>query len=106
MSRPKESTDPLSRDQEIEQSRLRADAAQALVKALKSKMANQEVFGWAVESVTERATEVFGEREKALRWLGTPVRALEFATPISLLAGSKGTADVLAVLGRIEHGVF
>jgi putative toxin-antitoxin system antitoxin component (TIGR02293 family) len=59
-----------------------------------------------VEPIIERATEVIGSREKALRWLGTPVRALKFATPISLLDTKEGKDAVLTVLGRLERGVF
>ena len=41
-----------------------------------------------------------------MRWLGMPVRALNYATPISLLHDPKGRKDVLTVLGRLEHGVL
>jgi uncharacterized protein (DUF2384 family) len=58
------------------------------------------------ESVIGRATEVFANQQKALRWLGTPVRALEYATPISLLGRSDGRSAVLKVLDKIEHGVL
>lgn len=57
-------------------------------------------------SVIHRASEVLGDRSDAMRWLGTPVRALNYATPISLLHDSKGREDVLTVLGRLEHGVL
>ncbi len=60
----------------------------------------------AVEPVIERATEVIGDRDEALRWLGTPVRALDYATPISLLGTPEGIARVRDVLGRMEHGVW
>ena len=59
-----------------------------------------------VDSVIGRATEVFANRQKALRWLGTPVRALEYATPISLLSRPDGSSAVLTVLDKIEHGVL
>jgi uncharacterized protein (DUF2384 family) len=35
--------------------------------------------------VTARAVEVLGSREKALRWLRTPVRSLGDLTPLALL---------------------
>jgi hypothetical protein len=60
----------------------------------------------AVEPVIGRAIEVIGGRDEALRWLGTPVRALDYATPISLLGTSEGIARVHDVLGRMEHGVW
>lgn len=60
----------------------------------------------AVESVIDRVAEVIGDRDEAMRWLGTPVRALDYATPISLLGTKKGAARVEDVLGRMEHGVW
>ena len=59
-----------------------------------------------LDSVIDRATDVIGNRDEAMRWLGTPVRALNFATPISLLGTSEGTARVEHVLGQMEHGVW
>lgn len=60
----------------------------------------------AQAAVIHRATEVIGDRTDAMRWLGTPVRALNYATPISLLHDCAGRDAVLTVLGRIEHGVL
>jgi putative toxin-antitoxin system antitoxin component (TIGR02293 family) len=61
----------------------------------------------AVESsIVDRAIEVIGDKNEALRWLGTPVRDLDYATPVSLIATPKGRTAVLDVLGRIEHGVM
>ena len=56
--------------------------------------------------IADRATEVFGSRQNAMRWLGTPIPALEYETPVSMLDRTEGVNAVLAVLGRIEHGVF
>ncbi len=55
--------------------------------------------------VMQRALEVIGDREQALRWMGTPVRALGYATPISMLSTVPGEQEVLTVLGRLEHGI-
>lgn len=60
----------------------------------------------ALDPIVLRATEVIGDKEDALRWLGTPVRALDYATPISLLGTPQGSEAVLTVLARLEHGVF
>jgi putative toxin-antitoxin system antitoxin component (TIGR02293 family) len=60
----------------------------------------------AETEVMRRATEVLGDEPSAMRWLGTPVRALDYATPISLLHDAKGREAVLSVLGRLEHGVL
>jgi putative toxin-antitoxin system antitoxin component (TIGR02293 family) len=56
--------------------------------------------------VLRRAVEVIGSETEAMRWMGTPVRALNYATPISLLHDAKGYEAVRAVLGRLEHGVL
>lgn len=68
--------------------------------------ASEEVEDQAEAAVLHRAAEVIGDRSDAMRWLGTPVRALNYATPISLLHDSKGREDVLSVLGRLEHGIL
>jgi putative toxin-antitoxin system antitoxin component (TIGR02293 family) len=60
----------------------------------------------AQAAIIHRAVEVIGDEPDAMRWLGTPVRALNYATPISLLHDSKGRDAVLSVLGRLEHGVL
>ena len=58
------------------------------------------------EQLITHATKVFANEQKALRWLGTPVRALAYATPISLLGETKGRVAVLRVLQKIEYGVL
>lgn len=57
-------------------------------------------------SVLARATTVFGTREKALKWLRTPLPALAGATPITKLTTEIGTQRVTEVLGSIEYGVY
>ena len=59
-----------------------------------------------IVDVLARAIEVFGTREKALRWLRAPVRSLGDKTPISLLNTPEGLARVQDTLGRVEHGVW
>jgi len=59
----------------------------------------------AETKVMRRATEVLGDQPSAMRWLGNPVRALDYATPISLLHEAKGREAVLTVLGRLVHGI-
>ncbi len=53
-----------------------------------------------------RATDVFGREDAAFRWLGTPVAALDYATPISCLGTHRGVMRVNDVLTQIEHGVW
>ena len=56
--------------------------------------------------VLARAVEVIGGMEEAARWMGTPVQALDYATPASLMGSRKGRQAVITVLGRLEHGVL
>lgn len=60
----------------------------------------------AINPIVERATEVIGNRQEAMRWLGAPVRGLDFATPISLLATEEGQMRVSDILGQMEHGIW
>ena len=53
-----------------------------------------------------RAAEVFGDRDAALRWLGTPIAALDYATPVSILGTPQGLIRVNDVLTQMEHGVW
>src|SRR5215469_9581016 len=53
-----------------------------------------------------RATEVFGDEDAAFRWLGTPVAALDYATPISCLNTHHGVMRVNDILTQIEHGIW
>ena len=59
-----------------------------------------------IESIERRAVEVIESQEGAMRWLGLPVRALNYATPVSLLGEPEGEARVAALLTKIEHGVL
>jgi putative toxin-antitoxin system antitoxin component (TIGR02293 family) len=58
------------------------------------------------ETVICRAIEVIGDEKEALRWLGMPVPALGYSTPISLLVNPDGQTAVLNVLTQLEHGVL
>lgn len=58
------------------------------------------------EQVFARAVEVIENEERALRWMGTPIKGLGFATPVSLLGTDEGRAAVLKILGQLEYGVW
>jgi putative toxin-antitoxin system antitoxin component (TIGR02293 family) len=60
----------------------------------------------AEASMLAEAIAVIGDEAEAMRWMGTPVRALDYATPISLIHTTKGRQDVRVVLSRLEHGVL
>ena len=68
-------------------------------------ISSSNIISPAVE-VAVRAMEVFGDREKALRWLRSPIRSLGDHIPLSLLNSPAGLARVLDTLGQIEHGVW
>jgi uncharacterized protein (DUF2384 family) len=53
-----------------------------------------------------RATEVLGDQDAAFRWLGTPVPALDYETPIAFLGRPHGVTRVNDVLTQMEHGVW
>jgi putative toxin-antitoxin system antitoxin component (TIGR02293 family) len=59
-----------------------------------------------IEVVRRRAIEVLGTSEKAHHWMETPNGAMGGSTPSELLHSVDGLQVVLAVLARIEHGVF
>ena len=61
---------------------------------------------FAEDSALNKASEVIGDGSEAMRWMGTPVRALGYATPVSLLGTEDGVNSVLAVLSRLGHGVL
>lgn len=59
-----------------------------------------------LERIAEHADRVFGEREKAQRWLRKPNRALDMARPIDLLESETGAHQVHEILHRIDFGMF
>lgn len=60
---------------------------------------------YRLADVVARAEEVLGSREKAVRWLTRPNRALELEEPLTRLETEAGYESVKTLLGRIEHGV-
>lgn len=58
-----------------------------------------------IARVLERATQVLDTQERAVHWLRHENRALG-DVPLNLLTTTFGAEQVLAILGRIEHGVF
>ncbi|MGD0362828.1 MAG: MbcA/ParS/Xre antitoxin family protein [Bryobacteraceae bacterium] len=78
------------------------DIAKTVFVPIKSKAK----LGVTIEPIIERIVEGIGNREQPMRWLGTPVRALDFATPISMLGATEGVEKVMDVLGQMEHGVW
>ena len=80
--------------------------AAALLARRKSETGDLKANPEELTKAVARATEVFGDEDKAFRWLGTPVAALDYATPISRLGTHQGAMRVDDVLTQIEHGVW
>ena len=59
-----------------------------------------------INKVIDRAAKVLGNRTEAMRWLGSPVRSLDFATPISVLGTKQGMKRLEEILGQMESGVW
>ncbi len=56
--------------------------------------------------ILQRATEVFGSLEHAQAWLEARLPVLDNRRPVDVLTEPGGPAELLDILGRIEHGVF
>jgi hypothetical protein len=84
----------------------------SLIKVLQEKPSRDLIHSSGqpkVERLTpiiNRVTDIIGDRQEAMRWLGTPVRGLDFATPISLLGTEEGEMRVNDILGQMEHGIW
>lgn len=59
-----------------------------------------------VAELFDRAVDVFGNEEKAFRWLRSPCRALDGKVPVELAFTSTGAAEVERELGRIDYGII
>jgi putative toxin-antitoxin system antitoxin component (TIGR02293 family) len=56
--------------------------------------------------IADLARRVFGDGEKAHRWLRKPKRELSGRTPLAYLASENGARTVEQMLQRIDHGMF
>ena len=59
-----------------------------------------------LERIAAQAEHVFGDPEKAHRWLRKAKRELNGETPLAYLASEGGARVVEEMLFRIEHGIF
>jgi putative toxin-antitoxin system antitoxin component (TIGR02293 family) len=59
-----------------------------------------------LQRIVEEAERVFGDPERAHRWLREPSRALDKAVPLDLLETESGARIVENELGVIDHGMF
>jgi putative toxin-antitoxin system antitoxin component (TIGR02293 family) len=58
-----------------------------------------------IARIVALATRVLGSKDKAVRWMNTPNRAIGGPVPVEMLDTDLGTQEVESVLGRIGHGV-
>nr|WP_320048773.1 MbcA/ParS/Xre antitoxin family protein [uncultured Desulfuromonas sp.] len=66
---------------------------------------NQSVSSEFFDDVVRKATETFGDKETAMKWLYRESIPLGNTPPISLLNSSSGKNQILCELERIEHGI-
>ncbi len=59
-----------------------------------------------VARLTAMAEQVFGEPERAWRWLREPKQRFGGKTPLEMLATDAGGRLVEEMIGQIEHGMF
>ncbi|MEP7355261.1 MAG: MbcA/ParS/Xre antitoxin family protein [Acidobacteriota bacterium] len=57
-------------------------------------------------SIAMRAIEVFGSRDKAMRWLRSPIPVLGNQTPLAEIGFLGGVQRVENALLQVEHGVW
>lgn len=60
----------------------------------------------AKREVRELATQVFGSKEEARRWLEAPALALDQRRPVELLATAVGRRTVHDLLVQLEYCVY
>lgn len=61
---------------------------------------------WLFAETLAQASDVFGGREAAERWMAKPAMGLDGARPIDLLRTLQGAELVTEFLGRLTHGVY
>ncbi|MCO5175215.1 MAG: DUF2384 domain-containing protein [Trueperaceae bacterium] len=61
---------------------------------------------WRYVVLYARAMDVLEAPDAAVEWLHAPNQALEGKTPLASTKDGPGAQRALAVLGRMEHGVF
>jgi putative toxin-antitoxin system antitoxin component (TIGR02293 family) len=59
-----------------------------------------------VARITAKAEQVFGEPERAWRWLREPKRRFDGKAPMEMIATDAGGRLVEEMIGQIEHGML
>ena len=61
---------------------------------------------WRYLVLYGRAVDVLESEAEAVEWLSAPLPSLGDSSPLAVTRDGPGATRALAVLGRIEHGVF
>jgi putative toxin-antitoxin system antitoxin component (TIGR02293 family) len=56
--------------------------------------------------IYDHAVRVLGDRDKALHWLGKPLRRFSARTPLQMLRTEFGARMVEEMLGQTDYGMF
>jgi putative toxin-antitoxin system antitoxin component (TIGR02293 family) len=59
-----------------------------------------------IATITSMAEQVFGDSERAWRWLRTPKKHCEWRTPMEQLGTEAGARLVEEMLQQIDHGML
>jgi hypothetical protein len=76
------------------------------VTAATEALAAKELRVARLARISKLAEAVFGDRDKADRWLGKPKRALGGKAPLSYLTDENGEQTIKRMLYQIDYGVF
>jgi Protein of unknown function (DUF2384) len=68
----------------------------------------EDPYFWnpVLKSVYKRCIEVFGDKDKARRWMRSPILALGCQAPLDFLDTAEGVELVMDTLVGIEYGAF
>ena len=61
---------------------------------------------WLFAETLAKATDIFGGKEEAERWMSRPAMGLDGQRPIELLQTVQGAGLVSDFLTRLEYGVY
>lgn len=53
-----------------------------------------------------KATEIFGNKDSAVKWLKMPNNILGGITPVQAMSSRFGAEEVMDILGRMEYGIY
>ena len=77
--------------------------SETLEKSMPADLASKT---WLFAETLARATDIFGGKEEAERWMSKPAMGLDGQRPIDMLQTVQGAELVNDFLGRLEYGVY